>query len=252
MFRTICLSWQDVYGCPGTLPLRGSPGELKKAMLGCILLLLSIWQLTNAVTVRIITGMSDMSPVQICTNLLPGQCCQAIAAPIMNYFNPSYPSVVVFTNLSPLHIAAVWARRGNIRACSGVPIATRPGPGNWRHQVTGDERALGASYITLPTTLPPGETEANWLSAEGVLGFVWGGGRWFVKGAESLGESGTKKLKRRGMVRAEHGTVYAREPKRWKRPDVLVVNGTRYVDAETVDLVYQSDQMQVLNLTSSI
>ncbi|KAL8964867.1 MAG: hypothetical protein Q9197_006773 [Variospora fuerteventurae] len=180
--------------------------------------------------------MSDMSPVQICTNLLPGQCCQAIAAPIMNYFNPSYPSVVAFTNLSPLHIAAIWARRGNIRACSGVPIATRPGPGNWRHQATGDERAVGASYITLPTALPPGETEANWLSAEGVLGFVWGGGRWFVKGAESLGERNTKKLKRRGMVRAEHGTVYAREPKRWKRPDVLVVNGTRYVDAGTVDL----------------
>ncbi|KAI4169109.1 MAG: hypothetical protein LQ348_007350 [Seirophora lacunosa] len=236
----------DVPGCSSISPLRGLlVVEGKKVMVRCILPLLSIWQLTNAVNVVITTGMRSSVPLQICTNLLPGQCCQALPVPFTNYNNPFDPGAVNFRNLMPSDIAAVWARRGNIRACSGVPIETRAGPGNWHHEATGDERAYGASYITLPRSLPPGETEANWLSAEGVLGLVWGGGRWFAKGAESLGRG----LRRRGVVSAEKGTVYSREPQRWRWPDVVVVNGTRYIDAGTADFLYQSAEGQVVNMT---
>ncbi|KAL9010819.1 MAG: hypothetical protein Q9173_004286 [Seirophora scorigena] len=192
--------------------------------------------------------MRSSIPLQVCTNLLPGQCCQALPVPITNYNNPFNPGAVDFTNLMPFHIAAVWARRGNIRACSGVPMETRAGPGNWHHEATGDERAYGASYITLPRSLPPGETEANWLNTEGVLGLVWGGGRWFAKGAESLGRE-TIGVRRRGVVSAEKGTVYSREPTRWRWPDVVVVNGTRYIDAGTADFLYQSAEGQVVNMT---
>ena len=104
----------------------------------------------------------------------------------------------------------------------------------------------------MPTALPPGETEANWLTAEGMLGLVWGGGQWFAKGASLADVGGSPSLKRvaRRRVRsAQRGTAYIRGPRRWRWPDVVVFNGTSYVDAGAVELLYQSADGKVLNMT---
>lgn len=117
----------------------------------------------------------------------------------------------------------------------------------------GDERPVGASYVRLPTALPPDETEANWLTAEGMLGLVWGGGKWFAKGAEGIagvgGAASVGVKRRRGMVSKEKGTAYMRGPRRWRWPDVVVADGTEYLADGAVELLYGSAEGKVLNMT---
>lgn len=97
----------------------------------------------------------------------------------------------------------------------------------------------------MPTSLPPGEEEADWLGAEGILGLVWGGGRWFAKGVGV----GLTSLVPRGVMRGAKGRAYIQAPGRGRRPDVLVVGGTRYVDAGGAELRYESQDGRVLNMT---
>lgn len=94
--------------------------------------------------------------------------------------------------------------------------------------------------------MPPREGDADWLGAEGMLGLVWGGGRWFAKGVVSLAPRG---LGRRGVVRGAKGRAYIQAPRRERRPDVLVVGGTRYVDAGGAELRYENADGRVLNMT---
>lgn len=217
-----------------------------------ILPILSILPLTTAVTVTLTNGIGTPGPIQTCHDLPPGQCCRSFPVAFNNYFNPFNPAAVDFYNLLPMDVAAVWARRGNILDCSGLPIATRAGPGGWHFESTGDGRAFGASYVRLPSALPPGETEADWLSAEGMLGLVWGGGRWFAQGVEMAGVGASVGVKwRRGVVRKEKGTAYLRGPRRrrWRWPDEVVVDGTRYVADGSDGTLYLSADGKVWNRT---
>jgi len=51
------------------------------------------------------------------------------------------------------------------------------------------------------------------------------------------------------VVRGGKGRAYVRAPRRARWPDVLVVKGTRYLDAGSVELVYESVDGRVLNMT---
>ena len=214
-----------------------------------ILAILTTLPFTTAVTVTLDNGIGTPGPTQTCHDLPPGQCCRSLPVAFNNYMNPFNPGAVDFHNLLPMDVAAVWARRGNIIGCSGIPIETRAGPGPWYFDSTGDRRAYGGSYVRLPVALPPDETEANWLTAEGLLGLVWGGGKWFAKEVEMAGVGGSVGVKRRGVVSARKGTAYVRGPTRWKWPDEVMVNGTRYVADGAAGALYHSADGKVLNMT---
>ena len=128
-----------------------------------------------------------------CPSLLPGQCCLEPSNPL------PYPywqfhrisSQVNFTALLPNHIAAVWESKPRSRSlpgwpaggCSGRVADSRTGPGDWnwrspRRTLGTNEGALpegsdpieidrswatGASYIEMPTALPPDGKTVSWL-----------------------------------------------------------------------------------------
>jgi len=212
-------------------------------------LLLTTLPPTTAVTITLTNGIAT-EVAQICTDLPLGICCRALPVPFLVYANAFNPSRTTFSALAPLDIAAVWGTRGDIRGCSGTPIRTRAGPGGWSYEGTAEQRAYGASYVRMPTALPPGEGEAKWLSAEGMVGLVLGGGRWFAKGAgERVVSLGARRPGRRGVVMGAKGRAYVRAPRRARWPDVLVVHGTRYLDAGSVELLYESVDGRVLNMT---
>ena len=123
-----------------------------------------------------------------CSFLLPGQCC--LEPPNLH----GYPywelhrisNGVNFTGLMPNHIAAIWESVPRSRSipgwpaggCSGRVVDSRTGPGNWnwkspRRSVRMDDEggpieiyrswATGASYIEMPTVLPPDGNTVPWL-----------------------------------------------------------------------------------------
>ena len=103
-----------------------------------------------------------------------------------------------------------------------------------------DNYFTGASYISVPATLPSSITSNSlWLQAEGVLGLVWGGGQWFADVAKGSGVPGARKRKR-GIISAAKGTVYAVAPTRWVYPSSITVNGTEYTSGNTSALDYAS------------
>ena len=61
----------------------------------------------------------------------------------------------------------------------------------------------GASYIEVSVALPPNDRMSNWLGAQGVLGLVWCGGKWFVSDAAAkfLGGGGSGVLPRSKLRR---------------------------------------------------
>ena len=223
------------------------------------------WQ----VSVSLYDGATHPHSSITCLNLLPGQCC----------FAPSgrwvlrNARVAAFDGLAAHHIAAVWSRRSqigrsptNVGGCSGTVLASQTGPGTWTWRgarspstedtIThlADTGATGASYIEMPLGLPPDSRMSGWLAAEGILGLVWGGGKWFASpeaGRLLSGGSGVtpKRLLRRGIRSENKGTVYATEPTRSVFPTFIVVNGTKYTDIG--GMVYESESGIVLNLTGS-
>ena len=205
-----------------------------------------------------------------CSNLRPGQCC---SAPHTSFRSHS-AHVVSFTGLAPLHIAAIW--RSRVRPVSQMDFSTastgcssevwrsRTGPGTWTWEMWGEPEgagsltpATGASYIEMPKALPPDDTVSNWLDAEGILGLVWGGGKWFTSPAASkaLGYAGgvSPKSRLRRDIRSESkGTVYAGHPRRWVYPTYIDVNGTRYLhtaNSGSDSAEYRDDSGMLLNLT---
>ena len=226
---------------------RSIPVANRQKMLFNFLFISLIIHLTSAVTIEVSNGIRN--PRQLCTNIPPGICCRRINIDDNN-FNYMMAGAF-FENLGPLDIASVWARRGAVDGCSGRPMETHPGPGDWHYQAYLPTQAVGASYIRLPGSLPPDETEADWLTAEGMLGLVWGGGRWFAKGAEAvIGEGGNSiRFQRRGVVSGNRGKAYARATKYWKWPDMLEVEGVEYFADESVPLLYESVDGKVLNMT---
>lgn len=220
--------------------------------------LLCIFKSGKAVSVSI---RSDPTwPIyQHCRNLSPGECCKALPVAFNNYMNPFAPATAEWSNLLPTDVAAVWGRRGQIRDCSGTPIDTRAGPGSWRYEGTGGRQPRGASFVRLPAGNPPvNDDNINWLTAEGMLGFVWGGGRWFskavapesfIRGGEGAGPGRRMRTRlKRGIVSAQKGTAYVQAPRKSRWPDAVVVNGTEYRDAGGGDLRYESAEGGILPL----
>ena len=220
-------------------------------------------------TVSVIIGNDPTYLVyQRCYNLNPGECCRAFPVAFTHFFDPFYPATADWSGLLPTHVAAIWGQRDTIRHCSGTILDTRPGPGSWHYQGRGEQQPKGASYIRLPAGLPPvDEGNVDWLLAEGMLGFVWGGGRWFagghqgsinpvprsIPGAAVDPPEGKRRLKRGGIVSAQKGTAYVQAPRKWRWPDSVHVNGTEYSNAGRGDLRYESADGRPLplNLTAS-
>ncbi|KAL8671419.1 MAG: hypothetical protein Q9168_004071 [Polycauliona sp. 1 TL-2023] len=201
--------------------------------------------------------------VQTCHNLRPGRCCQGRPIPpeAINPFlvPPRHEDyrIAQWTGLNALEIAAVWQASTDPTedgGCSGTPLATTVGPGNWRVPETGQSSVIitGASYIRLPTG-QPNEVDAPWLEAEGILGLVTGGGEWVSKSASHLvqqqvsnwrtlvyGMSKTKR--RRSFLLGEKGLVLSQPPPKanavWV--DLITVDGVEFVQESEGSSVYRS------------
>lgn len=204
-------------------------------------------------------GLSSQPLTMTCTRLLPGVCCE---------YAREGAEVVTFHHLTAFDIAAVWTDRlvwrdrvHFIHSCSGRLLQSRPGPGRWRW-VLGDpyvNSARGASYITLPRSLPPGEDAKGWMMVEGLLGLAWGGGKWFASDAARrflVGGGASrftprKRLTRKDIRAADKGTVYAQPPSRSVFPDrVEMRNGSVYIGSGgSSDMVFKDEFGNVVNLT---
>ncbi|CAF9908975.1 MAG: hypothetical protein HETSPECPRED_008782 [Heterodermia speciosa] len=231
------------------------PSPLTLSLLN-LLLLFTLFETSHSVTITL-DGNLDAETIQICHDIPPGECCAAITLARYCYYNPFNPTSARFDNLQITDIAAVWGsdRDGGIRACSGIPIATRAGvAGTWDFPAVGPERAYGASYVRLPTRMPPQESESPWLEAEGLLGLVWGGGKWFSRraAAAAIGSSVEGGLRRRGrgrrFVKGERGRAYCEGPRKWRWPDVVVANGTRFISARLGSLEFSSADGELLDV----
>ena len=216
--------------------------------------------------------------IEFCHDLLPGECCIGLnpggypdRSEFSRYYgNPEilrfYPLVVRIKKLFLYEIAAVWGaidvgtQSINIRAqCDGTPKRTLVGPGDFQINAWDNHFAelddapehifSGASYIRLPTNLPPDKKTSLWLAAEGMLGLAWGGGKWLSQGARTMNLPLNSNMKR-GMESNLQGTAYARPPLLWRYPDLISVNGTDYRSMNVSALYYQSTDRQTLDLTN--
>ena len=171
------------------------------------------------------------SSILSCPNISPGTCCRTPNTSLWAAIG------VTFTALSAYDIAAIWdpgevphPDYDHITGCIGRVALTKTGSGTWNRQNLGPQ--VGASYITVPRTLPPDPNANPWLEMEGILGFVWGGGKWFTSGAaERLltgGRSGPGGKVRRGMQSTLEGDVYLSGPRKEVYPGIMEVNGTEY------------------------
>lgn len=151
-----------------------------------------------------------------------------------------------FANLFALDIAVVWESRSTlsvtgdwrrVTACSGRSLDSRQGPGSWlrAHRPFQEEPITGASYITLPTTLPPEDGANAWMTMEGLLALAWGGGTWSASAAAQelmrdvhYGPQPKSQARWRRHIRSKaRGSLYARGPIRNIMPDrVEFGNGT--------------------------
>ncbi|KAL8789290.1 MAG: hypothetical protein Q9213_001213 [Squamulea squamosa] len=199
--------------------------------------------------------VSEGPLLAICPNIPPGQCCVAQGHP-----GDSFGAwTVTFNNLRVLDIAAVWGHRsvgpgpvGHVEGCSGTVLGSRGGPGRWNWYVRhiNTRMAKGASYISLPKALPPEEAESNWLDAEGMLGLVWGGGKWFTSKAVST-QLGSLNVRKRDIRSAKKGQVYARPPPRVVFPSLLRVGDVNYTADAAEEMMYRNDVTgAIVNLTS--
>ncbi len=231
-------------------------------------LLVSLAFLSQQVDIRIertfiISGEAESFIAATCVDISAGECCKPPT---------SYPDATTKVHFRHLHIgdiAAVWGNNQRTNdpspdryspGCSGPLLASRPGPGGWlwRQPATDRRAAEGASYISLPRTLPPKPNHARWLAWEGLLGLEWsGGGTWFAdSAAEALIRSGSGILvgakRRRDVLSTNRGTVFARPPLRMRYPTFVEINGTHYAlhNGEEGDpLMYESSGGGIRNLT---
>ncbi|KAL8932751.1 MAG: hypothetical protein Q9216_006693 [Gyalolechia sp. 2 TL-2023] len=196
-----------------------------------------------------------------CSNLRPGECCLKPPGLIID------PGFTTFTFLSDLDIAFLWqtrhlspARQRTARGCSGLPFRTHMGGTSWTYQWSNSNpfkdgeaspRVAGASYLRLPPRLPPDEEESVWLGVEGLKGFVWGGGKWFVGSSllpkrqdveSNVSFPGPQISKNRSFFKG--GTLFAQESEKGRWVDWFEINGTKYElveqeDVHSADLRYR-------------
>ncbi|KAL8895130.1 MAG: hypothetical protein Q9207_008292 [Kuettlingeria erythrocarpa] len=209
-------------------------------------------------------GGDPFYPTTTCPDLPPGVCCGWLD------YDWVLLSKVNITGLSAFDIAAIWGphfsrnRRTAVSGCSGIVKQSRAGPGDWSWDGNFDQElddadpqdplASGASYIRIPQNLQD-TSSFSALVYEGILGLVWGGGRWFVSpAAERLLTGGKKPVPRagrRGLRLAAKGSVYARSPPRMVHPSVVEFNGTEFFAGAEESLVYTNrDTGAAVNLSS--
>lgn len=194
----------------------------------------------------------------ICNNIAPGVCC-------LSAWDGATDAR--FDDLESNHIAATWGygfnrRSGSVaEGCSGRVLDSRRGPGSWYWEMEGHlhwdiaTMASGASYITLPKALPPDEKTSAWLKAEGMLGFVWGGGKWFGNSnAEKVcfGPLVSKSKLRRDVRSARKGELCARSPLRAVYADVVEVDGEVYRGNGTDNVIYVDSKGEKVNITELV
>ena len=211
-----------------------------------------------------------------CENIQPGECCltpRTLGA-----------THVRFRDLRSMDIAAVWSRRvvlapltwwqrllpGDlapiqqrtiITGCSGRVANSRRGPGEqiWEYRPDYSNHpdsellAYGASYISVPFTMPPKEEDGNWLAAEGMLGLVYGGSQWFASDSakDYLYRIGLKKRNEPRDVRSSQiGQLYAKQPAGILLPTVVAINGSNYTQDTLGSMIYKDETGESFDLTS--
>ncbi|KAL8720033.1 MAG: hypothetical protein Q9225_003049 [Loekoesia sp. 1 TL-2023] len=214
-------------------------------------LLLTLASLSHQVDIVVSDNHAIYDNSVRCPNIPPGVCCKPPVTGVFAYSN------VTFQHLLAVDIAAVWTfkiRYGVIESptgvtvtdwCSGSVADSRNGPGRWTwlgqlmpmHPANQEPRrsqwrATGASYIRLPTDLPPGPNIVDTLAIQGLLGLAWGGGEWFVSPAAKRLLRGKSNpvpvIVPKDMRSANKGNVLARSPKRVVYPTSMKINGTEY------------------------
>ncbi|KAL8684873.1 MAG: hypothetical protein Q9224_006090, partial [Gallowayella concinna] len=211
---------------------------------------------------------------QMCSDHPPGVCCQGRIMPFGVPGQPPFQNyrIAHFFGLTPLDIGAVYQPREGVNwqpgvqynGCSGRPVGSKGGPGDWRHPEQGNSNILlsGASYLRLPQGAPANENEAAWAEAEGILGMVTGQTRWVARSASNMAQSliaqaeaalkgGGGSLPKRDIRSREQGTVVAKTPSVRVWADVIVLNGTIYKEENAGSPIYKSEAGEVLNFTST-
>ena len=152
------------------------------------------------------------------------------------------------------------AHSGTVHGCADTVLDSKAGPGEWVWQAAEGpaesiQGAAGASFISVPTVLPPDDGTARWMLMEGLLGLVWSGGKWFSSpGAEKMLGHGKMRTRsgslryQRDVYSANKGKVYARPPLRVRYPSLIEINGTQYTGGETSDFRYTDSAGNVVEL----
>lgn len=186
-------SYTSLSLCPfsmRTLPLIAWSNSVNMFLCHSFLLVaLSLFSSTLAVSVTLYSPSAMHDEWLNCPSLLPGQCCLEPSNPLPYPYGEYHriSNEVNFTGLMPNHIAAIWGSKPRSRSlpgwpaggCSGRVVDSRNGPGDWnwrssrRDVRTGDDDgnpieiyrswATGASYIEMPTALPPDGKTITWL-----------------------------------------------------------------------------------------
>lgn len=79
-----------------------------------------------------------------------------------------------------------------------------------------------------------------------------GWGKLVCEGGSDCGGGGSIGLRSRGIRSEKKGTAYIRPPNRWRWPNVVVVDGTRYENVGSGEMVYESADGRVLNMTAEL
>ena len=97
------------------------------------------------------------------------------------------------------------------------------------------------------------------------MGLITGGGGWVAPQVGNLllrqaaqealrlagGGGGGSRRRRRGIISPHKGVAYAQPPPQSVWPDLIVVNGTKYMEEDVGSPVYKSEDGAVLDFTNS-
>ncbi|KAL8998129.1 MAG: hypothetical protein Q9169_002750 [Polycauliona sp. 2 TL-2023] len=225
------------------------------------ILLASLIPFTTAVSITLTHEVTLLPPygngdiVLTCTNIAPGVCCEGPRG--------TGADNVRIQHLTIFDVAALWQSRRSptgqiLTECSGRIVDSRPGPADWRWHRRREGMAYdspsvhGASYITMPRSLPPDGNAKAWMAVEGLLGLAWGTGEWFVNEKVRSGIIGGRggggfRSVKRDLRLEKQGKVYSRPPLRAVYPDLLEIDGQRFTGNDGV--MYTDGNGNSINVT---
>ncbi|KAL8929667.1 MAG: hypothetical protein Q9172_000346 [Xanthocarpia lactea] len=160
-------------------------------------------------------------------------------------------------DLTVFDFAAVWSEydERHQSGCGEHVVGSGSGPGVWEWAPEYPDyiqQVYGASYVTLPRTLPPDAKASNWMTMEGLLGMTWAEGSWSAsEGARRListSQSLQRSILRRGIRSEKKGNVYARGTLRKVFPDKVEFNGEIYTGSGK-DGLYKDSTGVSVNMT---